>query len=393
MDNKFFEENLIRLRREFHQIPEPSLKEFKTSELIKKILDQNNIKNVVVAQTGIIAFIEGENKNNILAFRADIDALPIEEKTGFEFSSKNQGFMHACGHDFHISIILNLAIYFSKNKPGVSLLFIFQPGEEGSGGAKLMLNDNIWSYFGKPSLIFGYHVWPSLETGKIAFCEGEAWAGSVEFEVIFKGKGGHGAYPHDTSDLVFLFSDWYINVQNFISRKIDVRELTLLTCGKIFGANKSNIIPSNLVSGGTLRYFKDEIKNKILNFSENYAKNLANLYNAEAELSILSDYIPIYNNKETSKKIFDLISQKKEELSSFSFFPELLNAEKVLVADDIAYFMKDIGKGVYFFLGVKNKNKNINLSLHTNNFNPDENALIYGFEFFKFLIKNYLYLL
>jgi|YNPMSStandDraft_1061717.scaffolds.fasta_scaffold00023_23 amidohydrolase len=386
MENKAINDLLIKIRRDLHKIPEPSLKEYKTSSYIVNLLSENNIKFHKILDTGIIAYIEGEKKEPLIAFRADIDGLPIKEETGLSFSSQNEGFMHACGHDFHMSIVLALALYFKKNPPPSSLLFIFQPGEEGSGGAKLMLESNIWNYYGKPDYIFGFHVWPSLEKGKIAFCEGEAWAGSVEFIVNFFGKGGHGAYPHESSDLLYLFADWYTNIQTFISRKIDSQQSTLLTCGMIKGAVKSNIIPDNLQIGGTLRYFDDYIKNILLNFSKEYGENLAKLYNAKFEQTILSDYIPLINNKELAKKIYDISKSKKyincDQMSL------ILSNKKVMVADDIAYFIRDIGKGIYFFLGVKKDEKSINQSLHTKDFNPDEDALTYGFNFFKFLVEN-----
>ncbi|MCX8059374.1 MAG: amidohydrolase [Spirochaetes bacterium] len=389
---EYFFDLLVSIRRSLHRIPEPSLKEFNTANYIISILEENKIEYRRISETGIIAYIEGNNKEPLLCFRADMDALPIKEETNLDFTSKNDGYMHACGHDFHMSIILNLAIYFKNHKPDSSLLFIFQPGEEGSGGAQLMLNCGLWEIFGKPEAIFGFHVWPSLETGYVAFCEGEAWAGSVEFLIKLKGKGGHGAYPHETSDLVSIFSDWYLQVQNFITRKIEADELALITCGKISGANKSNIIPSVLEIGGTLRYFKDEIKERILIFSKEYLENLSKLYGAESDFLILSDYIPIVNDFLLSKKLMDFLNNKKNikfyNLNRLNL-PKVKLTKKVMVADDISYFIRDIGKGIYFFLGVKNPGLSILQSLHTKDFNPDESALKYGFEFFKFLVDHY----
>lgn len=378
--------NLIKVRRELHKIPELSFKEFKTSKYIEEFLKKREVKYKKIIDTGIVAFIEGKNKDKIIGFRADIDALPIEEKNNFEYKSIYKGKMHACGHDFHMSILLNLINYFSKNIPQVSLLFIFQPGEEGAGGALKMINNGVFDIFGKPDYIFGYHINPEVETGIISAYPGEAWAGSIEFEIEFKGPGGHGAYPHKSVDLVYAFSNWYQYMQSVISRSFNPQHALLLTCGKLEGAVKSNVFSSEIIAGCTFRYFQIEDKEKFLKKVKAGLSFLENSMNCSTELNIISDYIPLVNDKKLFENIKKWYSKQIEkEVKTEIKLPELVKVDKVTISDDMGYFLKEV-KGVYFFLGVNNGNTT---GLHTATLNPDENALLYGFNFFKEIVEHY----
>lgn len=394
MDIKRFNE-LIFVRRELHKIPELSFKEYKTSEFIENYLKNRGVEYKKIIETGIVAFVKGKNKDITFGFRADMDALPIEEEINIEYKSIHKGLMHACGHDFHMSIVLNMIDHFSKNKPPISLLFLFQPGEEGAGGANKMIKEGALEYFSKPDYIFGYHINPEVDTGVICVCSGNAWAGSIEFELLFKGKGGHGAYPHKGNDLIFAFSKLYVNMQGLIARVFNPQNSLVLSCGKITGALKSNVFPNKLVTGCTFRYFDTGTRKKFLELINSEIMCLKKIMKCDIKLKIISDYIPLFNDPEMVNKIklwyknYYKINGENIAKNSLNTLPELKDCKNVTISDDMSYFLKSV-RGVYFFLGVNNGNTD---GLHTSRLNPDEKALYYGYNFFEKIVYNYKYLI
>ena len=374
---------VIKTRRDLHKIPEKSLKEYKTSKYIENFLKKRNIKYEYVSQTGIVSFIKGKN-NFKIALRADIDALEITEKTSLKFASEHKGVMHACGHDFHMANLLALVDYYSENTPETDLILIFQPGEEGAGGAKLILKNGLWNVFGKPDVIFGYHVKPDLETGVVAAAKGKAWAGTLSFEITLKGAGGHGANPDKTSDLMMIFSQWYLHVQAFISRKINTFKNVVVTVGEIRGASRLNIITSKLTLKGMLRYFENEEKNFLLTQMEKSIMFFSELYGAKAEFKVLEDAIPLINNSELLTKINDFYKKTYIKKTN-EYLPDLKECFPVMLAEDFPEYLRDV-KGVFFFLGAM---KNTPMELHTPILDLNEEALFYGVNFMITLIKNY----
>ncbi len=372
-------EKIIGYRRELHKIPEICFKEFKTSEYIKKELKKLNIKYRESVQTGIVAFLSGEN-DKTLAFRADIDGLSIKEENNFEYKSQHNGFMHACGHDFHMALLLGLASYYSQSKPPCNILLIFQPAEEGGGGALKMLSENIFDFYKKPDLIFGLHVNPEYQYNEIAFLSGPAWAGSCEFEIEIKAKGGHGALPHTSTDLLFVFSLFYLSFQAMLSRKKDIKDLALITIGKIAGFDIPNVLTNQAIIGGTFRFFSENTYKFINNSIINQLEGLRLMYDFNYLYKEKSVYLPIINDEKISEKFKNLIYQKK--CNSFN----LKQTPLVMISDDFSYFLNKV-PGIYFFLGVKTSE---NQKLHTPYFNPDERSLETGFNLYKLLIENYI---
>ena len=371
---------IIKIRRDLHKIPEASLKEYKTIKYIENFLFERHIDFKYITETGIVAFIRGK-ENITIAIRADIDALEITEKTGLDFTSEHNGFMHACGHDFHMSNLLGLADYYHKNIPETNLMLIFQPAEEGAGGAKLMMENGLWEIYGKPDFIFGYHVKPNLETGVVSAAMGKAWAGTLSFELNFKGDGGHGANPHESQDLIMIFSQWYIHIEGFISRKINTFDNVVLTVGSIKGADRLNIIPSLLKVEGMLRYFNETDRDFLILQMKESAEKFAELYGAKAELMIIRDAIPLFND------INLLLNIEKYYNSNLNteYLPKLKRENPVMLAEDFPEYLKDV-RGVFFFLGAQNKEAQ---QLHTPDLNLNENALFYGINFMINLIRNY----
>ncbi|MEJ5272788.1 MAG: amidohydrolase [Spirochaetota bacterium] len=375
-------EKLKKYRRELHKIPEVGFKEYKTSNFIKQQLKMLNIEYKEIANTGVVAFIKGEDDFTI-AFRADMDGLAINEENDFDYKSEHKGFMHACGHDFHMALLLGLADYFSKNEPPCNLLLIFQPAEEGGGGALKMMHENIFNLFKKPDLIFGLHVYPEFKYDEIAFVKGAAWAGSCEFEIELSTKGGHGAQPHTSTDLLFIFSQFYIAIQALLSRKKDIKELALVTIGKLTGFDIPNVLTGNAKIGGTFRFFSENTYRFLNSSICSLLDGLKTSYDFNYLYKEKSVYLPIINDEKISENLKNIVSKSK--------YPgfKLVDTSTVMISDDFSYFLNKI-PGIYFFLGVKTKE---NQKLHTPDFNPDENALETGFNLYKFLIENYKNLL
>lgn len=377
-DLSFIFDKIIDFRRKLHKIPEICFNEIKTSAFIKEELCKLKIPYKESLKTGIVAFINGKS-NFTIAFRADMDGLAIKEETGLEYKSENDGYMHACGHDFHMAILLGIAYYYSLNKPECNILLIFQPAEEGGGGALKMISENIFEFYKRPDLIFGLHVNPQYNYDEVSFASGPAWAGSCEFEIKLNATGGHGAQPHTATDLLFVFSEFYTSIQALLSRKKNIQDPALLTIGKIKGFDIPNVFSKEAVIGGTFRFFSEKIYKFLNNSIIDLLESIKKIYDFSYLYKEISVYLPIINNENVSNNFEKIVTEKQEK----SF--KLMKSPVVMISDDFSYFLNEI-PGIYFFLGVKSGEDQ---KLHTPDFNPDEKALKTGFELFKFIVDNY----
>ena len=255
-------EQIIELRRAIHANPELSFEEYETCELVSKFLKSAGIKHEKgIVKTGIVAIIEGNNPSSkTIALRADLDALPIQETADVSFKSKNEGKMHACGHDVHTSSLLGTALILHelRNEFGGTVKLIFQPGEERiPGGAKLMIEAGVLQN-PSPINIIGQHVYPELEAGKVGFKPGMYMASADELHVKIIGKGGHAALPHKTIDPILIASHIIIALQQLISRRVSPYSPSVLSFGSIQGNGSTNIIPDEVNLLGTFRAFDEE---------------------------------------------------------------------------------------------------------------------------------------
>lgn len=251
---------LIQWRRTLHSMPEPGFKEDMTSEYICKVLDENNIcydRNI--AGTGIVAWLGASDAKKTLAFRGDMDALSLEEQTDVDFKSKHEGFMHACGHDGHMTMLMGLAVYLSKNLQDLNqrVVFIFQPAEEGPGGAKPMIEAGIIEKYGIDE-VFGIHLHPEFEEGQLALRDGPVMAMTGEFDLTVKSVSGHGAMPHTANDAVIIAAQLISQFQSIISRNINPTQAGVITIGKMYGGERRNIIADTMTLEGTIRAFTEE---------------------------------------------------------------------------------------------------------------------------------------
>ena len=253
-------------RQDLHRIPEIGLEEYKTSAYIKEKLENWNIKfQDGYSNTGIVAWVKGSkgNGNKSIGLRADFDALPMNEKNIFDHKSVNDGFMHACGHDGHTTMLLGAAKYLSENNDfDGTVHFIFQPGEEGFGGGEIMIKDGLFKDFNIDE-VYALHNWPELPIGQFGVNSGAMMAAVDEFDIIVKGKGGHAAMPEQTIDPVVIASQIINSIQTIISRTTSPIDKALISVTKIHAGSAYNVIDDEVFLGGTVRTFKSKTRDLI----------------------------------------------------------------------------------------------------------------------------------
>ena len=293
-------------RRDLHKIPEIGLKEYKTSLYIKnKLTDWGVEFKEGYANTGIVAWIKGNkgNSNRSIGLRADFDALPMTEKNIFEHKSQNKGLMHACGHDGHATMLLGAVKYLKENNDfDGNVFFIFQPGEEGFGGGKIMIKEGLLQDYNIDE-IYALHNWPELPLGHFGVSSGPMMAAVDEFDIIVNGKGGHAAIPQLAIDPVVIASQIVLAVQTIISRSTDPVDKALISITKINGGTAYNVIDDSVKLGGTIRTFKPETRSffekKIYDIASGIAK--ANGAEAEVDFHLTNKYPPTINSKKESE--------------------------------------------------------------------------------------------
>ncbi|MFB6307419.1 MAG: M20 family metallopeptidase, partial [Flavobacteriales bacterium] len=272
-------EKIKQIRRHIHANPELSFQEYNTSKYVSKILEEEGIEHKTgIAETGIVGHIKGKAPDSqLIALRADMDALPILEENDVEYKSKNEGCMHACGHDVHTSCLLGAAMIINELKDDLkgTVRLIFQPGEERiPGGAGLMIEEGVLKY-PVPDAIFGQHVYPELEAGEVGLKPGKYMASADEIQLIVKGKGGHAAMPDKLTDPVLIASNIITGLQQVISRNANPETPSVLSFGSFQANGSTNVIPNNVEIEGTFRTFDEEWRDKAHEKINSIAKHTA----------------------------------------------------------------------------------------------------------------------
>jgi len=368
--DKHFEE-VVSHRKYLHANPELSFKEFKTSKYIQKFLSENNIEfKPGYVKTGIVAHIKGRNPDKkVIALRADIDALPILEKSNKDYKSTNDGIMHACGHDVHTSSMFGVCKILNSLKDEFegTIKIVFQPGEEIlPGGASLMIKEEALK---KPDaeLIIGQHVYPQLEVGNVGFRKGMYMASADEIYVTVKGKGGHGALPNKCVDTILLASHIIVALQQIVSRNADPTIPSVLTFGNIEGYGATNIIPEEVKIKGTFRTFDEEWRADAKKKMKKMAEMLAEAMGGSCDFDIHDGYPFLTNDETTTKLAWDSAN-------------DFLGEDKVhpldlrMTSEDFAYYSQEM-PSCFYRLGIANTPAGINSGLHTNTFDIDHEAL------------------
>lgn len=372
--------NFIDVRHHLHAHPELSYEEFETSGYIRQRLTEFGIAHKVMAQTGVIGIIEGKNPSKrIVALRADIDALPIEEKNDVPYRSTNKGVMHACGHDVHTSCLLGAAKILNelKNEWEGTVKLIFQPGEERNpGGASILIKEGVLKD-PEPSAIFGLHVHPALPVGKFSFRPGKVMASADELYFTIRGKGGHAAAPHLTTDIILVASHIIVALQQVISRNNDPLSPSVLSICSIQGGHTTNVIPSEVKLMGTLRALDEKWRFKAHELIRRIATSTAEAMGATVDVHIDVGYPAVINNE----KLNDEARKLAEELLGEE---NIETTEMRMGAEDFGYYSQVI-PGCFFRFGVGNVEKGITATVHTPVFNIDESAIQYGIQMMAWL--------
>ena len=366
--------SIVEVRRHLHKHPELSFNEHKTSAYVAEQLDKAGIpyKNKI-AGTGLVALIEGKNASKkIIALRADMDALPIQEANDVPYKSVNDGVMHACGHDVHTSSLIGAGKILSELKSQFegTVKLIFQPAEEKlPGGASLMIKEGALEN-PKPSGIIGQHVMPLIETGKVGFRSGVYMASTDEIYVTVKGKGGHGAMPHLNIDPVLITSHIIVSLQQIVSRNANPTMPSVLSFGKVIANGATNVIPNEVYLEGTFRTLDEKWRNDAHDKMKAMAEQIAKAMGGECEFNIKRGYPA-------------LINEEKITARSRSYAVEYLGKENVvdldiwMAAEDFAFYSQ-IADACFYRLGTRNEARGITSSVHTPTFDVDEDALKTG---------------
>ena len=364
---------VISNRRHLHANPELSFKEYKTSAFVKEHLDQMNIPWSSMAGTGIVAIIEGvKPSDQLIALRADMDALPILEKNKVDYVSTNMGVMHACGHDAHTSSLLGTAsiLQSMKNEFAGKVKLIFQPGEEKlPGGASMMIKEGVLVQ-NKPSAVIAQHVSPNIPAGKIGIRKGKFMASMDEIFVTVKGKGGHGAQPHMNIDPVMISAQILVSLQQVVSRMANPAVPTVLSFGKIIADGAINVIPDTVYMEGTFRALNEEWRSDAHKRMKKMAEGIAESFGGTCEFNIVRGYPFLVNEIKLTEKVQ---SYAEDYIGKENVVPQ----DIWMAAEDFSMFSQ-AADCCYYLMGTRNENKGFTSSLHTPTFDIDESALEMG---------------
>lgn len=364
---------LTDIRHHLHTYPELSFKEFETSRFIGEQLKDWGISFKQIAGTGIEALIEGKDPSGrIIALRADIDALPITEENDVTYKSQNIGVMHACGHDVHTTCLLGATKILNelRNEWQGTIKLIFQPGEERNpGGASIMIKEGVLEN-PKPEAIVAMHVHPGLPAGKLSFRQGLIMASADEIYITIKGKGGHAASPHLTTDTILTASHIIVSLQQIVSRNNNPFTPSVLSICSFQGGSTTNVIPAEVKLMGTFRTMDESWRYKAHELIKKQVEQIAEAMGADADVHIDVGYPAVYNNEAVTEKATILAKE-------FFGHENIEETEMRMGAEDFGFYAQKI-PACFFRLGVRNEAKGITHNVHTSRFNIDEDALQTG---------------
>lgn len=369
-------EELRQMRRDLHKIPELGLKEYKTSAYIREKLTSFGITELETwLETGVVAVIRGKGKKEAVAFRADMDALPVTEQTGCDFTSEHVGCMHACGHDGHVTVLLGFAKYLQEHKDELEndVVLIFQPAEEGPGGAQLLVDAGLFEKH-PVRCIIGCHIFPQVPQGKVACRKGAMMARNGEVDVHIYGESAHGAQPQLGHDAVLAAGAVITGLHTILSRNVSPLGSGVLTFGAIHGGEACNIIAKEVKLEGTMRAFSDEAYETMTKRVQEVASGIAAGYGCKGE----AVFRHMYRVVDNAPKLVELLQEVAED--NYEETPPYM------LAEDFSLYLQKV-PGMFFFLGSGNAEKGYTHSLHSAQFQFDEEILALGVETYAKLLK------
>ena len=363
-------EQLVKIRRDLHQIPELALHEHQTQKYLLQIIGNFTQKYIEVRTcpelpTAILVRVQGSKPQKTIGYRADIDGLPIKEDTGLPFTSQTQGQMHACGHDIHMTVALGILDYFCEHQPQDNLLFFFQPAEESESGGKKAYEAGVFTGKWRPDEFFALHVTPDLPTGTIGCRLGTLFAGTTEINIDLYGKDGHAAYPQQANDMVVAAAALIEQIQTIVSRSIDPIASGVITIGKVRAGTVRNAIAGHAHLEGTIRGLTQKMIERIDQRLRDVTQGIAQSFNAKVDLQLnQGGYWPVENDPQITAEFINYM-KKNPQID----YQEL---QPAMTGEDFGYLLAQI-PGTMFWLGV-----NDNSQLHSATFNPHEEAIVTG---------------
>ncbi|NTU97191.1 MAG: amidohydrolase [Chlorobiaceae bacterium] len=367
---------VVALRRDIHAHPELSYEERRTTALIREYLENLGITvEPSMLETGVVAVVRGKKAGGagkLVALRADIDALPLNEENSHGFCSLEQGKMHACGHDMHTAMLLGAANILSSLSDELEgdVLLIFQPAEEKApGGAKPLLEAGLFDRF-KPSAVIGQHCFSTVEAGKVALCKGSFMAAADEFSITVTGQGGHASAPHKAADPLLASAHIITAVQHLVSRVVPPHEPAVVSIASIHGGKAPNVIPRQVTMSGTMRTMNEGVRSLLHEKLRNTVMHVAEGLGVEASVEIMNGYPVLYNDPAVTEKAEAICSEYLGE-------ENVLACDPVMTAEDFSYYLKAC-PGTFWQIGTGGREQKKENTLHSPVFNPDEKALLAG---------------
>lgn len=382
-DIRLLKEEVRELRRKLHRIPEKGLQEYKTAALIREKLRSFGIERIEPClETGTVAVIEGkalqagEVPPETIAFRADIDGLPVEEGQACPFHSEHEGMMHACGHDGHTSILLAFAKYMNGKRDQLKgrIVLVFQPAEEGPGGAEMMIEAGLIERYGIKKIV-GLHIFPEFSQGKIACRKGAMMPRNGEVTIKVKGTSAHGAQPQKGADAIVAAAAVVSALHTIVSRNVSPLEPALLTLGKIQGGEARNIIAKEVEITGTQRAFSDAVYESLVKRIEEVSKGVAAGYGCGADVEYFHMYRVVNNDETLVDALIQAVGKENYEESPMQ-----------MISEDFSLYQKEV-PGVFFYLGSRNEEKGYIYPLHSEHFQFDEEILLEGVQAYKNILN------
>ena len=362
-------EEIVAQRRDFHRHPELGFQEHRTAGVVADAMNGLGLKvRTGVAETGVIALLEGKRPSPTILLRFDMDALPIQEETGASYTSTVDGVMHACGHDGHTAIgmaVAKLLHSYRQDLPG-AIKFVFQPAEEGLNGAERMVEEGVL-LDPVPDYTLAMHLWNDQPVGWIGITPGPAMAGSERLEIEITGRGGHGASPHQAVDPVLAAAQVICALQSVVSRNLDPCQAAVVSVTQVRAGDAFNVIPSKALLKGTIRTFGGEVRDLVLQRVKEIAGGVAQAMGCEAQVKVERLTPPVVNNRALATKLQSLVKRVYPEAT--------VDSEEVTMgSEDMAYMMEDI-PGCYMFVGSSNPAKGLDASHHNPHYDFDEVVL------------------
>lgn len=364
-------DDMVRMRRDLHRHPELGFEETRTAGIIARTLDDLGFDvRRGVGQTGVIGLLQGAHDGPVVMLRFDMDALPIQEESEVAYVSKHSGVMHACGHDGHVTMGLTLARIFAARREQMhgTLKFVFQPAEEGLGGAIAMIADGVLEN-PRPDVVFAMHIWTPEPYGKVRVVSGPCMASSSVFTLTVQGRGGHGAAPHLAVDPVLAAAQIVTALQSIVSRNIDPQESVVVSIGQFLAGTTFNVIPDRAILKGTVRSYNNELHRQIYRRILEMATKMADAFSCTATMETVAIVQAVVNADEPTAVV--------REAAVKIMGADNISTRRTMASEDMGFFLDEV-PGCYFFIGASNKEKGFTYPHHHPKFNFDERAMING---------------